>query len=58
MATGNPPLAHIDPMRAIILIPKSKPPKLDVAFSAAIREFVDNCLCEEPNEVINKKKII
>ncbi|KAI9305727.1 Pkinase-domain-containing protein [Cunninghamella echinulata] len=50
MATGNPPLSHIDPMRAIILIPKSKPPKLEISFSAAIREFVDNCLCEEPNE--------
>ncbi|KAI8078823.1 Pkinase-domain-containing protein [Halteromyces radiatus] len=50
MATGNPPLAHVDPMRAIILIPKSKPPTLDASFSPAIREFVDLCLCEEPSE--------
>ncbi|SAL99244.1 hypothetical protein [Absidia glauca] len=50
MATGNPPLSHVDPMRAIILIPKSKPPKLDTSFSVAIREFVDLCLCEEPND--------
>ncbi|CAO3624315.1 unnamed protein product [Cunninghamella blakesleeana] len=57
MATGNPPLAHIDPMRAIILIPKSKPPKLDVAFSAAIREFVDDCLCEEPNDRWNADEL-
>ncbi|CAO3608951.1 unnamed protein product [Cunninghamella echinulata] len=57
MATGNPPLSHIDPMRAIILIPKSKPPKLEVSFSVAIREFVDNCLCEEPNERWNADEL-
>ncbi|KAI8059224.1 Pkinase-domain-containing protein [Gongronella butleri] len=51
MVMGNPPFAHVDPMRAVILIPKSKPAKLDAAqFSAAIREFVDLCLCEDPKE--------
>jgi hypothetical protein len=49
-------LSHVDPMRAIILIPKSKPPKLDTSFSVAIREFVDFCLCEEPNDVSKKNE--
>lgn len=53
MASGNPPLANVDPMRAIILIPRSKPPKLPDSFSPAIRDFVDLCLCEEPDEVSN-----
>ena len=51
MAVGNPPLSNIDPMKAIITIPKSKPPRLPDNFSISIREFVDLCLCEEPNEV-------
>lgn len=51
MATGNPPLANIDPMRAISVIPKSAPPRLPESFSPALREFVDLCLSEHPNEV-------
>lgn len=51
MATGNPPLANVDPMRAISVIPKSAPPRLPDTFSPAIREFVDCCLSEHPNEV-------
>ncbi|KAI9310445.1 Pkinase-domain-containing protein [Dichotomocladium elegans] len=47
MASGNPPLANVDPMRAIIMIPRSKPPKLEDQFSPAIREFVDLCFAEE-----------
>lgn len=52
MATGNPPLANVDPMRAISIIPKSPPPKLAGTFSLPIREFIDSCLSEHPNEVI------
>jgi serine/threonine protein kinase len=51
MATGNPPLANIEPMRAISIIPKSIPPKLPDTYSPAAREFVDSCLAEDPNEV-------
>ncbi|CEP11169.1 hypothetical protein [Parasitella parasitica] len=51
MATGNPPLANVDPMRAISVIPKSAPPRLPDSFSSVIREFVDCCLSEHPNEV-------
>jgi hypothetical protein len=38
-------------MRAIILIPRSKPPQLEGQFSQAIKEFVDQCLNEDPDEV-------
>lgn len=50
IATGNPPLANQDPMRAIILIPRSKPPQLEGSFSAAIKEFVEQCVNEDPDE--------
>ncbi|SPO25149.1 related to ser/thr protein kinase [Ustilago trichophora] len=52
MATGNPPLADVEQMRVIMLIPKSKPPRLplDGEFSPAMRDFVAACLNEEPKE--------
>lgn len=56
MATGNPPLANIDPMRAISVIPKSAPPRLPDTFSPALQEFVDLCLSEHPSEVSWKTK--
>ncbi|KAJ1020108.1 hypothetical protein NDA16_004388 [Ustilago loliicola] len=52
MATGNPPLADVEQMRVIMLIPKSKPPRLPLEgdFSPAMRDFVAACLNEEPKE--------
>ena len=52
MVTGNPPLSDQEQMRAIMLIPKSKPPRLpaDGNFSTLLREFVGLCLNEEPKE--------
>ena len=51
MATGNPPLANEDPRRAIFLIPRTKPAKLEGNYSAALKEFLRFCLREEPNDV-------
>lgn len=53
IATGNPPLADQEQMRAIMLIPKNKPPRLpaDGNFSMLMRDFVASCLNEEPGEV-------
>lgn len=53
IATGNPPLADQEQMRAIMLIPKNKPPRLPVDgnFSMLMRDFVASCLNEEPAEV-------
>ena len=52
MATGNPPLADVEQMRVIMLIPKSRPPRLPAEgdFSLAMRDFVAACLNEEPKE--------
>ena len=51
MATGNPPFADQDPRRALFLIPRSRPPKLEGNFSLAIQEFISLCLREDPEEV-------
>jgi len=50
MATGNPPFAKEDPRRAIFLIPRTKPAKLEGKYSAALKEFLGLCLREEPND--------
>nr|KAJ3418416.1 Serine/threonine-protein kinase 24 [Polyrhizophydium stewartii] len=51
MATGNPPFADQDPRRALFLIPRSRPPKLEGRFSPAIQEFIAHTLKEEPEDV-------
>lgn len=38
-------------MRAVTLIPKSRPAQLEGDWSPAMKEFVALCLHEEPNEV-------
>ncbi|RUP49111.1 kinase-like domain-containing protein [Jimgerdemannia flammicorona] len=50
VATGNPPFAHHDPVRAIFLIPRERPAQLEGNFSAAMKEFVAACLCEDADE--------
>lgn len=51
IATGNPPYADQEPMRAIFLIPRSTPPRLDGnLFSTHLKEFVAACLCEKPED--------
>ncbi|KAL3895357.1 MAG: hypothetical protein SGCHY_004750 [Lobulomycetales sp.] len=51
LATGNPPFSDMDPRRALFLIPRTKPPKLDGAqFSPALKEFISLCLKEEPED--------
>ncbi|KAI9486884.1 MAG: hypothetical protein EXX96DRAFT_550935 [Benjaminiella poitrasii] len=58
MATGNPPLANVDPMRAISIIPKSSPARLPDTFSIAIREFVDSCLSEHSSDRLNADELL
>ncbi|KAI8872129.1 kinase-like protein [Ramicandelaber brevisporus] len=48
MATGAPPMAHMDPKRALMLIPQTAPPQLDTSFSALAREFLGQCLRHDP----------
>lgn len=51
MAMGNPPYSDQEPMRAIFLIPRSKPARLQGnEFTPMMREFVATCLEEQPDE--------
>lgn len=51
IATGSPPYADQEPMRAIFLIPRSSPPRLEgTSFSTQLREFVATCLAEKPDD--------
>lgn len=50
LATGEPPLAKIHPMRAIFIIPSRPSPTLpqDGDFSPEFRQFVSECLQKDP----------
>ncbi|KAK9472942.1 kinase-like domain-containing protein, partial [Dipodascopsis tothii] len=51
MSTGQPPYSEQDGMRAMFLIPRSKPPRLEgLNYSAALKEFLSLCLNERPDE--------
>ncbi|KAJ3180143.1 Sugar transport protein mst4 [Gaertneriomyces sp. JEL0708] len=50
LATGNPPFADQDPRKAIFLIPRTRPARLEGDFSPALKEFIALCLKEEPDE--------
>ncbi|KAJ3289167.1 Serine/threonine-protein kinase 25 [Borealophlyctis nickersoniae] len=50
LATGNPPLADQDPGKALFLIPRTRPARLEGNFSPAMKEFISLCLREEPEE--------
>lgn len=48
LAHGEPPLAHLDPMRVLLQIPKNDPPALNGKFSENFQDFVKNCLAKKP----------
>jgi serine/threonine protein kinase len=50
LATGLPPYATEHPYRALFLIPKSDPPRLEGDHSKAFKSFVDACLRKSPAE--------
>lgn len=50
LATGNPPYSDHEAMRAMMLIAKSQPPRLEgLRFSALIKDVVAQCLDENPD---------
>lgn len=51
IATGSPPWSDQEVKRAVYLIPRSKPARLEgTQYSAALKEFVAKCLDEQPDE--------
>lgn len=50
MAKGEPPYADLHVMRALFVIPKNPPPRLDAGFSKSFRDFVSNCLQHDPHK--------
>ncbi|KAK6533119.1 hypothetical protein TWF281_007274 [Arthrobotrys megalospora] len=51
IANGHPPYHDQEPMRALLMIPRQPPSRLEGGdWSQALRDFVSYCLCELPEE--------
>ncbi|SCU85683.1 LAME_0D02322g1_1 [Lachancea meyersii CBS 8951] len=51
IATGNPPYCDVEALRAMQLITKSKPPRLEGRqYSSSLKEVIALCLDEDPKE--------
>lgn len=49
---GHPPHIQLDPMKAILKIPKAEPPRLDGSkFSKLLCDFVASCLNDDSASV-------
>ncbi len=51
MTVGHPPYIHLDPVKAMMKIPKGEPPRLDGNQSKLLKDFVAVCLNDDPNSV-------
>ena len=49
LAEFYPPYADVSPMRALILITRNPPPKLNGNFSSEFNDFVSRCLNKDPD---------
>lgn len=59
IATGNPPYCDKEAIRAMQLITKSKPPRLDgKQYSSLLKEIIALCLDENPEERISAEDLL
>lgn len=59
IATGNPPYCDKEAMRAMQLITKSKPPRLEgKQYSPALKEIIALCLDEDPIERLSADELL
>ena len=51
MAEAAPPLSHVEPMKAMLLISQGKIPRLGNQFSHALRDFLSCCINHDVDQV-------
>ena len=51
MATGEPPLINLNPMKALHLIPHLVSPRLEGKYSKSLKTLIGSCLSNAPAEV-------